>query len=334
MTSIRFVDRASITVEAGRGGNGCRSSYKDLWCRHPIPDGGDGGRGGHVALSANPQLSTLLDFQTRRHFRGGPGGHGSSKRKHGAQGTDCEIDLPLGTVVRDAKSRELIRELLRPGEEVIVAEGGTGGIGNARLKKRSTAESLQGRPGQTVRLDLELKFVADVGIVGMPNAGKSTLISRISQARPKVAPFPFTTIQPVLGAVTLAEGEAFVAVDVPGLIEGSHRGRGLGLEFLRHIERTRLLVHLIDMAGVDGRDPVEDYRALRAELEAYGANLEAKPAIVVANKMDRPEAKAHLVRFQKESRIRPVVISAETGEGVPQLLKKVSARLKQMKKNV
>ncbi len=333
MTSIRFADRASITVEAGRGGNGCRSSYKDLWSRHPIPDGGDGGRGGHVLLRANPQLSTLLDFQTRRHFRGGPGGHGSSKRKHGAQGTDCRIDLPLGTVVRDAETGELIRELLRPGEEVMVAEGGAGGVGNARLKKRSTAESLQGRPGRTVRLDLELKLVADVGIIGMPNAGKSTLISRISQARPKVAPFPFTTVHPVLGAVTVPEGQAFVAVDVPGLIEGSHRGRGLGLEFLRHIERTRLLVHLIDMAGTDGRDPIGDYRALRAELEAYGEHLEAKPAIVVANKMDRPEAKGHLDRFRKECRLRPMELSAETGEGIPELLEMIKGRLKRLKQD-
>ena len=342
---MNFVDQALISVQAGRGGNGCRSTYKDLWTRHPIPDGGNGGRGGHVILQANPQLTTLLDFQTRRNFRGQPGRHGSSKKQHGAQGKDCVIDLPLGTVVRDAKTGDLVRELLQPGEQVVVARGGGSGVGNASQKRTGRSvrgeppkggfdpSRMQGQPGESRQLQLELKLLADVGIVGLPNAGKSTLISRISQARPKIAPFPFTTLHPVLGVVSRADHSPFVAVDVPGLIEGAHRGKGLGLEFLRHIERTRLLVLLIDMAGVDARDPVEDYRTLKEELKAYGANLSDKPAILVANKMDRSEAKENLSRFQKKLKVRPVPVSAESGAGVSALLGKISKQLERLKKN-
>ena len=334
---VRFVDQATLTVQAGRGGNGCRSFYKDLWTRHPISDGGDGGRGGHIFFRANPQLTTLLDFQTRRRFRGGPGGHGSSKQKQGAQGQDCVIDLPLGTVVRDAGPGDLIRELLQPGEEVRVARGGAGGIGNARQakdgrwmgKKRFDPSLLPGHPGEQICLSLELKLVADVAIIGMPNAGKSSLISRISGARPKIAAFPFTTLHPVLGSVGTPDQQRFVAVDVPGLIEGAHAGKGLGLDFLRHIERTRLLVHLIDMAGADGRDPVEDYRILLEEMKAYRPDLIRKPRIVAANKMDLPQAQAQLKRFKHKVKERPVAeISASTGSGIPELLKEVGSRLK------
>ena len=328
----RFVDQASIFVQAGRGGKGCRSFYKDLWSRHPISDGGDGGRGGHVTLFADPQQTTLLDFQTQRHFRGGSGGHASSKGKHGFQGKEIRLGVPLGTVVWDDETGEQIRELLRPGEEVQVARGGAGGVGNAGKERRGFDPArMEGQAGEERRLRLELKMVADVGIVGLPNAGKSTLIGRISQAKPKVAPFPFTTLHPVLGAVTLPSGGPIVAVDVPGLIEGAHQGKGLGLDFLRHIERTRLLVILLDMAGADVRDPTEDYRVLRKELQAYRADLAEKPAVVVANKMDLPEAKKNLARFKKKVKGRVLEMSAATGKGIPELLERIRRELSRLR---
>jgi GTP-binding protein len=344
----RFVDRVEIVVQAGRGGNGCRSSYKDLWTRHPIPDGGDGGRGGHVVLRANPQLTTLADLQDRQHFHATNGGHGSSKCKQGRLGSDCIVDLPLGTVVRDAETGERICELLVPGKEVIVARGGEGGMGNAHqsalfharpkgAKRHRSAwfdpDRLNGKPGEKKRLLLELKLVADVGIVGMPNAGKSTLLSKISHARPKIAHYPFTTTAPVLGVVQLKDDLQCVAVDVPGLIEGAHRGKGLGLEFLRHIERTRILVHLIDMAGTDGRDPVEDHRVLLEELKAYGPHLLKKPRIVVANKMDLPQARRTIDRFRRQVGIDPIEVSALAGEGITELLEAIAARLRNLEKS-
>ncbi len=346
MTS--FVDQATLLVQAGRGGKGCRSFYQDLWTRHPIPDGGYGGRGGDVLISANPQLTTLLDFQTKRHFRAGSGGHGSSKKRHGAKGADCLIEVPLGTLLWDAQTGDLIRELLEAGERVVVARGGAGGIGNTSREKSRTSSSwgrsrdvrllkdpsvLEGAPGEERRLRLELKLVADVGIVGMPNAGKSTLITQISKARPKIAPFPFTTLHPVLGAVKPPSGNSFVAVDVPGLIEGAHEGRGLGLEFLRHIERTRLLVHLIDMAAVDGRDPVEDYKTLNEELKAYRSSVAAKPQLLVANKMDEPVAKGNLARFRKKIKKTILPISARTGEGIQKLLDQVTGQISRLRSN-
>ncbi|MCM8812003.1 MAG: GTPase ObgE [Candidatus Omnitrophica bacterium] len=329
----RFVDQAVVRVEAGRGGNGVHSHYRDMWTRHPVPDGGNGGRGGDVIVQANPQLSTLLDFQTQRHFRAGSGGNGSSKRQMGARGSDCILQVPLGTLVYDDDSQDLIREILRPGDSVVVAKGGAGGVGNgsrARSKdlhvKHST-EFLEGAAGEKRRLRFELKLLADVGIIGMPNAGKSTLIGQISKARPKVASFPFTTLQPVLGSVHLPTGVQIVAVDVPGLIRGAHEGRGLGLGFLRHIERTRVLIHLIDMAASDGQDPVEDYHTLREELKSYQPAILKKPVVVAANKMDCPEAERQMKRFRQHVKVSMVPISAKTGQGVPELLKAVSKKL-------
>ncbi len=332
----RFVDLAVIRVQAGQGGKGVHSYYRDMWTRHPLPDGGNGGRGGHVIVRANPQLTTLLDFQTQRHFRAGGGMHGSGKGKHGARGKDAVIQVPLGTVVYDADTGELIREILQPSDEIAVARGGAGGIGNGSRSKskdlhvRHSEEFLQGAAGERRKLRFELKLVADVGIIGMPNAGKSTLIGRISGAKPKVAAFPFTTLNPVLGAVSLPSGPHIVAVDVPGLIEGAHEGKGLGLDFLRHIERTRLLVHLVDMAGTDGRDPAEDYKTLNAELKLYSPEIPRKPVIVVANKMDSPEAEKNIARFKRRIKTPVLLISAKTGDGVAALLKQISSKLKRL----
>jgi GTP-binding protein len=339
MTSpiTRFVDRAQITIEAGRGGKGCRSFYQDRFTRYPIPDGGDGGRGGDVLIRANQQLTTLLDFQTRRHFRAGSGGHASSKKKRGARGDNCLVDVPLGTLIWDADTGELMREILIPGDEVVAAQGGAGGIGNAAKPHsrahQSPARLLEGEAGQIRHLRLELKVVAHVGIVGFPNAGKSTLIGQISRANPKVAPYPFTTTSPVLGAVILPSGSSIVAVDVPGLIQGAHEGRGLGVHFLRHIERTSLLVHLIDMAAVDGRNPAEDYHSLNAELAAYDPEVGKKPQILVANKMDEPQAKGNLTQFHKKVKKTVLQISAKNGEGVSKLLASISKELSRLQKS-
>ncbi|PIQ82184.1 MAG: GTPase ObgE [Candidatus Omnitrophica bacterium CG11_big_fil_rev_8_21_14_0_20_64_10] len=338
MGSPGFVDQAEIRVEAGRGGNGCHSLHTDKGARHPVPDGGNGGRGGAVRVRGVPGLTTLLDFQTRRHFRAQPGGNGSSNKKHGVNGADCLIEVPLGTILRDAETGDLIRELVRPGDEVVVAEGGAGGLGNASLKRREGYQKVReagelqarpaGRPGEHRILALELKLLADVGIVGMPNAGKSTLLSRISAAHPRTAPYPFTTKHPVLGMAVGPDDFRFLAVDVPGLIEGASQGRGLGLDFLRHIERTRLLVHLVDMAGQSGSDPVQDYRQLNRELAAYREAVAAKPQIVAANKMDEPASAENLKRFMKEAGVEPIPVSAKTGDGLEQLIRRIEEQLR------
>ncbi len=316
-----FVDHTTLLCTAGRGGQGCQSYYRDLWMRHGRPDGGDGGHGGSVILRADSNVPTLLDLAYRKHLQAGPGRHGTSKRSRGANGRDAVVPVPPGTLVFDAELHELLTDLARPGDELIVAQGGRGGVGNAHRRERT-----MGDLGEERRIRLELKLVADVGIVGLPNAGKSTLLGAISAARPRVAAFPFTTTVPTLGAVTLparGKGEtvACVAVDVPGLIEGASRGRGLGLEFLRHIERTRVLLHLVDIAGTEGRDPVEDFRVLNAELAQYHQAVAAKPQLVVANKLDAPGAKKALLRFRRLVKQPVVAIAAKTGDGIPALLK-------------
>ena len=296
-----FVDHAQITVRAGDGGRGCAAFAQPPYTRTPYPDGGDGGDGGDVILRTDPNIATLLDFHFCHEFTAGRGGHGGSNRKTGKRGSDCMIRVPVGTVLHDVDAAAILRDLARQGDEVLVAKGGRGGLGNAARnasgawtprggRQTLTREALAGGHGEERRLLLELKLIADVGIVGFPNAGKSSLLSRISTARPKVAAYPFTTRYPVLGVVDVQGRGSFVACDIPGLIEGAHEGRGLGIQFLRHIERTRLLIHLIDMAAVDGRDPAQAYHALNEELAAYSPSLPSKPQVIVANKMDLPQA--------------------------------------------
>lgn len=329
-----FVDLAKITVKAGDGGRGCSAFAQPPYTRSPYPDGGDGGDGGHVMIRADANIATLLDFQFRHEFTAGRGGHGGSNTKTGKRGEDYVIRVPVGTVVRDASGDQVVSDLLRPDDEVIVAHGGRGGYGNAarfasakQLKharwRTQASEATPGEAGERFDLVLELKLIADVGIVGFPNAGKSSLLRRLSTARPKVGAYPFTTRYPVLGVVQVSDRGSFVACDIPGLIEGAHQGKGLGFQFLRHIERTRVLIHLVDLAGVDGRDPVDAFQRLNEELRLYHRALTSKPQVIAANKIDLPEARECLSRFERAVGQRVVPISCATGEGLPALLEAV-----------
>ncbi len=312
-----FVDEAVILCSAGSGGDGCHSLDRS----HPghfRPTGGDGGPGGSIHIEARPNIQTLLDFQIHRIFRAVDGGNGSSNNKTGPAGEDLVIGVPAGTVVYDKSTGELLRDLDHIGARVLVCNGGEYGHGN---DKKNAAT--KGAPGEEKEIRLSLKLIADIGLLGFPNAGKSTLISRISNARSKVAAYPFTTKNPVLGVVKFDEGETKVVADIPGLIEGAHEGRGLGIDFLKHVERTRVLLHIIDFAAVDGRDPVSDYKVMNAELAGYSKKLAEKEQIVVANKMDIPEARENLRMFGKKVPTEVIPISAATGEGIEALLQRL-----------
>jgi GTP-binding protein len=322
---MRFVDQAEVRVKAGDGGRGCASFAQPPYTRYPSPDGGDGGDGGNVVLLTDPNVATLLDFHFRHEFAAGRGGHGGSNTKTGKRGADLVIHVPVGTVVSDAETGQVLRDLAVAREQAVVAKGGKGGFGNAAAQ-----EAQPGGAGERRRLSLELKLIADVGLVGFPNAGKSSLLARVSTARPKIAAYPFTTRYPVLGVVHAGDRGSFVACDVPGLIEEAHRGKGLGIQFLRHIERTRLLWHVVDLAGVDGRDPVAAYHQLNHELSAYGAGLEERPQMVVANKMDLAEARTALPAFERAVGARVWPVSAATGEGLKPLLDAAWQELQQL----
>lgn len=312
-----FVDEAVIFCAAGRGGDGCDSLDRSR-PGHFRPTGGDGGPGGSIYIEAQPNIQTLLDFQIHRSFKASEGVNGSSNDKTGAAGHDLVIGVPAGTVVYDKNSGELLRDLDRLGERVLVCKGGDYGHGNN--KKNSATK---GALGEEKEIRLSLKLIADAGLVGFPNAGKSTLISRISNAKSKAAAYPFTTKNPILGVVKFDEGEAKVLADIPGLIEGAHQGRGLGIDFLKHVERTRVLLHIIDFAAVDGRDPVSDYKAMNTELAGYSKALAEKEQIVVANKMDIPEARENLSVFKKKISAEVIAVSAATGEGLEVLLQRL-----------
>ncbi|MBI3997152.1 MAG: GTPase ObgE [Candidatus Omnitrophica bacterium] len=310
-----FVDRAEINVKAGDGGRGCSSLAQPPYTRYPYPDGGDGGDGGHVIVHADPNIATLLDFHFRHEFKAGRGGHGGSNQKTGKRGEDLLIHVPVGTVIHDVGTGLILRDLARADEDVIIAHGGRGGLGNA-----TAPEALPGIVGEQRQVVLELKLIADVGIIGVPNAGKSSLLSRISTAHPKIAAYPFTTRYPVLGVVKVEGRGSCVACDIPGLIEGAHEGKGLGIQFLRHIERTRLLVHVIDMAAVDGRDPIEAYHQVNHELAAYSDALTTRPQLIVANKMDLPQAHESLPRFEAAVQQKVWPISCATNAGITALM--------------
>jgi GTP-binding protein len=309
---MAFVDQAIINVKAGGGGKGCESHYRDLWMRYPRADGGNGGNGGDVIFIADRGLQTLLDYRFNKHHEGGRGGHGGSKGKKGKTGADAVLKVPVGTMIWDDDTDLLIRDLNAHGQEVVVAKGGSGGLGNM-FRDVAIPPTL----GEERNIRLELKLIADAGLIGFPNAGKSTLISNISKVRSKIANYPFTTKQPILGIVK-GEGDQkdFIVADLPGLIEGAHLGKGLGLKFLKHVERTKILVHVLDMAGTEGRDPLEDYKQINDELLEYSKDLSSKVKVVVANKMDLPEAKDNLKRFKRKFKEQVFSMSAQEKTGL------------------
>jgi len=325
-----FVDQVDIHVFAGSGGNGCLSFRREKFVPRGGPDGGDGGAGGSVYVVATPTKNTLVDFRYHPEFKAGRGQHGQGSNRTGHSADDLEIPVPIGTLIyeKDPASDEvkLLADLAEEGQRVLVAKGGRGGRGNARFvssTNRAPRRTEPGEEGEEKFLHLELKLIADVGLVGFPNAGKSTLISRISAARPKIADYPFTTLAPNLGVVTLSGDRSFVVADVPGLIKGAHEGHGLGDQFLRHIERTKVLVHLVDVSGASGRDPVEDFDTILEELRLFSAHVAAKPQIVAANKIDAvtdPDALKRLERNVKKKQLPFHRISGVTGEGVDALL--------------
>ncbi len=326
-----FIDHAKIYVKGGDGGNGCVAFRREKYVAMGGPYGGDGGRGGNVVFVADEGLSTLMDFKYKKHFKADRGTHGMGKNMHGAWGEDLVVRVPVGTVVIDDDTQEVIADFTVSGQEAIIARGGRGGRGNSRFatgthKAPSMAEN--GQPGQERWIKLELKLLADVGLVGFPNAGKSTLISRVSAARPKIADYPFTTLVPNLGVVMTRDKESFVIADIPGLIEGAHQGTGLGHDFLRHIERTRVLLYILDAAETEGRSVLNDLAALQKELQLYNADLINRPFLIAANKMDLPGSEKNLAELQKQYGDRVYGISAVSGQGTEELMEKTYAILK------
>ena len=332
---MKFIDEAVITVQSGKGGSGCVSFRREKYIPRGGPDGGDGGKGGDVVLKAVPGKRTLLQFRYRRQFKAQNGSPGQGKQKTGRNGGDLVIEVPPGTVVSDPETGRIIVDLTRPYESFVVARGGRGGQGNLRFKTsthRTPRFAQPGEAGETFVLKLELKLLADVGIVGLPNAGKSTLISTISAARPKIGDYPFTTLTPSLGVVDSHTGEPFVAADIPGLVEGAHAGTGLGIRFLKHIERTRLLVHLIDTAAIDPDDPLSGYRTVNRELASHSEALGLKPQVVVLNKMDITGTEDLAQAFEKAvgGPTEVLRISAASRKGIPELIRYLRKRLDTM----
>lgn len=327
-----FIDKARIYVQAGNGGNGCLSFRREKYIPRGGPNGGNGGHGGDLYLAADRNLTTLLDLTYHPHYRAQSGEPGQSWDKAGRGGESFSLKVPCGTVVyHDGKC---LGDMVQHGQTLLVAHGGRGGRGNASFKtSKNVAPRIaqKGEPGESLTLDLELKMVADVGLIGCPNAGKSTLLAHISSARPKIADYPFTTLSPNLGVVRFKE-KSFVAADIPGLIEGAHRGRGLGIEFLRHIERTRVLVHLVDMTGFGGKIPLQNFRAVQKEIALYSKKLSKKPVLIVANKMDCTGAEDQLKKFRRRLKNKKIVpISAVTGEGLQTFYVEVMNLLKRVK---
>ncbi len=327
-----FYDQAKIYIKAGDGGAGAVAFRREKYVPEGGPNGGDGGRGGNVILVADEGLRTLVDFRYKRHYKADRGVHGQGKNMHGKGGEDLLLRIPAGTVVKDSETGEVLADLTEDGQQVIVAQGGRGGRGNARFlsntnKAPTVAEN--GEPGQERWLLLELKLLADVGLVGFPNVGKSTLISQVSAAKPKIADYHFTTLVPNLGVVDLEDGESFVMADIPGLIEGAHTGAGLGHEFLRHTERTRLIVHVLDIAGAEDRDPLRDFEAIQQELRLYSTVLAERPMLIAANKMDISGAEENLSRLKEElgEQYEIFPISAATGEGLKMLIYRIGELL-------
>ncbi len=328
-----FIDEVKIRVKAGDGGNGCLAFHREEYVPKGGPSGGDGGRGGDVILVATESYNTLLHLRYNPEHKAERGRHGEGSKRTGRNGASVEVPVPVGTMVYDADTGEFLCDLTVPGQRFVAAKGGRGGRGNARFATPTHQTPLEhepGFPGEEKRLRLELKLLADAGLVGFPNAGKSTLISRISAARPRVADYPFTTLEPHLGVVKTDDERSFVVADIPGLIEGAHEGHGLGTRFLRHIERTRLLVHLVDVSEATGRDPVADFDVIVNELASFSPELAAKPMLVVASKIDvaqDPERIRALAELARSRGLPFFAISSVTGQGIEQLKRAMAARL-------
>jgi GTP-binding protein len=328
-----FIDEVIISVKAGDGGNGCMAFRREKFVPRGGPSGGDGGRGGDVNMVASTHHNTLLHFRFNPEHNAQRGRHGEGSQRTGRDGTDVELPVPIGTVVYDAETGEQLYDFTHPGERYVVAKGGKGGKGNARYATsthQAPTEHEDGFPGEAKRLRLELKLLADVGLVGFPNAGKSTLISRLSAAKPKIADYPFTTLEPNLGVVQVGDDHTFVMADIPGLIEGAHKGHGLGDRFLRHVERTHLLIHLVDVSDLTGRDPAHDFDIILNELREFNEELAAKPMLVVATKLDacQDESKIAAVKARAEQHGMPFYgISSVTGEGLDKLKFAIGERL-------
>ena len=337
-----FIDEAKIRVKAGDGGNGCMAFRREKFVPRGGPSGGDGGRGGDVIMESSERHNTLVHFRFNPEYKAERGRHGEGSNKTGREGDNVVLKVPVGTMVYDEMTGELVHDFSHPDERIVVAHGGRGGRGNARFATsvhQAPREHEEGHPGEERTLRLELKLLADVGLVGYPNAGKSTLISRISAARPKIADYPFTTLQPNLGVVAAGEPPdeiSFVVADIPGLIEGASQGAGLGTQFLRHIERTRLLAHLVDVSDASGRpDPAQDYEVITRELANFGGGLDSKPTIVVASKIDavNKDKLAKLKRYCKRKKLELFPISAVTGEGIEELKWTMAQRVEKLRRS-
>jgi len=328
-----FVDRATIYVKGGDGGNGCLSFRREKYAPRGGPNGGDGGNGGSVVLVADDGHSNLAHLSFQRHWKAERGDHGTGSDCHGKTAHDLVIKVPVGTIIRDRERGHVLKDLKEAGDKVVIARGGKGGFGNAHFKSstnRAPRQHEKGSPGEERWIVLEMKVIADVGLIGLPNAGKSTLLSRISHAHPEIADYPFTTKYPNLGTVHAGREDAFVVADIPGLIEGAHAGHGLGHEFLRHVERTRLLVHLVASEPSDETDPWTNYQTIREEIRLYSEALAHRPEIVVMTKMDLTSADEAKAKFE-EHLGRPVLaISAVTGKGMNQLMHEITARLAEL----
>ncbi len=320
-----FIDEVRIRVKAGNGGNGCLAFRREKFVPRGGPSGGDGGRGGDVIFVASPHHNTLLHFRFNPEHEAERGRHGEGSNCKGREGVTATVPVPVGTVVYDEATGEQIVDFIEPGQEFVIAKGGRGGRGNARFATathQTPTEHEDGKPGEEKHLRLELKLLADVGLIGFPNAGKSTLISRISAAKPKIADYPFTTLEPNLGVVSTGDDRSYVVADIPGLIEGAHLGHGLGIQFLRHVERTKLLVHLVDVSETSGRDPVEDFHIIMGELASFSEEMTRKPMFLVASKIDvaqDPERVERVEQLAKERDLPFFAISSVTGQGLAEL---------------